>query len=85
MPKIWLPLSYGGRTRNILIPNIQEIDEGQLEEIVAWQKEKTLQELKDLPSKKPISVARAKEIGEQLNEYLQFLRRKQKDSTKRFY
>lgn len=85
MPKLWLPISHGGRTRNILIPYIQDIDDSQLEEIIEWEKEKTLDELKKMPPKKPIDVARAKEIGAQLNEYMQFLKRKKGDANKKYF
>jgi hypothetical protein len=85
MPKIWLPISHGGRTRNILIPHTQDMDKSQLNEIVEWQKEKTLNELKKLPPKKPIEIAKAQEIGAQLNEYLQYLKRKKNDGIKKYY
>jgi len=84
-PKIWLPVSYGGRTRNILIPNIQDMDDSQLDEIIEWQREKTLAELKKLPPKKPIDRMKAKEIGKMLKEYTEFLKRKRNDGIKRFY
>jgi hypothetical protein len=76
LPKLWLPITYGGRTRNILIPNAHDIDDSQLDEIIAWQKEKTLKELKSLPEKKPVDVMKSKEIGKLLNERLQFFKRK---------
>lgn len=76
MPRIWLPVTYGGRTTHILIPNTQNIDDGQLDEIIAWEQEKTLAELKKLPAKKPMTVARRQEIVGELKEYGEFLRRK---------
>jgi hypothetical protein len=85
MPKIWLPISHGGRTRNILIPHTQDMDKSQLDEIVEWQKEKTLDELKKLPPRKPIEIAKAQEIGAQLSEYLQYLKRKKNDGIKKYY
>jgi hypothetical protein len=78
LPKLWMPINYGGRTRNILIPNVQDIDGSQLDEIIDWQKEKTLKELKSLPEKKPMNVLKAKEIGAMLNEHLQFIKRGKK-------
>ena len=84
-PQIWLPIKYGGRTRNVLIPNAQDIESSQLEEIIEWQKEKTLNELKKLPPKKPLNIMKAKEIGKMLKEYIHFLKRKQSDGTKRYY
>jgi hypothetical protein len=85
MAKIWLPISYGGRTRNVLIPNAQDIDRSQLGEIIAWQKEKTLDELKKLPEKKPVDIAKAREIGAQLNEFHKFLKRKASDGNKKYF
>lgn len=76
MPRIWLPVSYGGRTRNILIPNVQNIDNSQLDEIIQWQKEKTLKELKNMPEKKPVSIARKEEIVGALKEYGKWLSKK---------
>ncbi len=78
MHKIWLPVSYGNRKRLILIPDSQNIDDGQLDEIIHWQTEKTLDELKKLPPKEPVSIARKKEIVGMLKEYSEWLERKSK-------
>ena len=83
-PKIWLPISHGGRTRNILIPYAQDIDESQLAEIIEWQKEKTLNELKKLPAK-PERVISREEAGRMLREYTEFLKRKKGGEIRRFY
>ena len=76
MPRLWLPISFGGRTRNILIPNSQNIDNSQLDEIIEWQKEKTLDELKKMPKKEPVSIAKKQEIIGALKEYGEYLKRK---------
>jgi len=85
MSKMWLPISYGGRTRNILIPNVQDIDDSQLNEIVAWQKEKTLDELKKLPPKQPHDVMKAKEVGAALKDYTNYLKRVKSGDSKKYY
>ncbi len=85
MARIWLPITYGGRTRNILIPGSQNIDDNQLDEIIQWQKEKTLEELKALPPKQPISIARKKEIAGILKEFGEFIERKKSGELKKFY
>lgn len=85
MAKLWLPISYGGRTRNVLIPHTQDIDKSQLDEIIEWQKEKTLDELKKMPPKRPIDIAKAREIGAQLNEFMEYLKRKRNDGIKKYY
>ncbi|KKN73879.1 hypothetical protein LCGC14_0396810 [marine sediment metagenome] len=72
--QIWLPISYGGRTRNILIPYSHSIDESQLNDIVQWQTEKTLDELKKLPPK-PVRTISKEDVGEILKDYMKFLRR----------
>lgn len=76
MPRLWLPISHGGRTRHVLIPYTQNIDESQLDEIIEWQKEKTLDELKKLPPKKPMDEMRSKEVVGMLKEYIAFLKRR---------
>ena len=81
MAQIWLPISYGGRTRNVLIPQAHNIDESQLDEIIEWETEKTLKELRALPPKKPVDKMKAQEIGALLRERLEFIKRK----GKRYY
>ena len=85
MPKLWLPLSYGGRTRNILIPYSQNIDDTQLDEIIHWQTEKTMNELKKLPPKQPMSVMKKKEVVEALRDFTDFVNRKKSGETKKYY
>lgn len=77
MPKIWLPVSYGGRTRNILIPNVQNIDDTQLDEIIHWQIEKTMDELKKLPPRQPMSIMKREQVIGALKEYRDYQRKKQ--------
>lgn len=76
MALIWLPISYGGRTRNVLIPYSHNVDDGQLREIVDWQKEKTVNDLKKLPPK-PKSVMSKKEVAGALKQYLEYLKRRE--------
>ena len=53
MPSIWLPIKEPstGREQLILIPGASNMDRVQLEEIIAWQKETTLAQLKKLGPK----------------------------------
>ena len=83
-PQIWLPITRKGRTRNILIPYAHDIDGTQLDEIIAWQKEKTIAELDKMPPKPERTISKH-DVGKMLDEYTKFLRRKQEDGTKRFY
>lgn len=56
------------------------MDKGQLEEIVAWQTEKI-----ETEPPKPIAVMPSQEVKDMLLEYRAWLRRKQKDPTRKFY
>jgi hypothetical protein len=68
-----MEVEHGGRKRVILLPTLGKIDRGQVEEIKAWQKEKTLRELKELPERKPKHSA--EEVSEALRERLEYERR----------
>lgn len=85
MAKLWLPIEYGGRKRDILIPNADQIDKSQLEEIIEWQKERTTEELKKLPPKQPLDTLKAKEIGQMLREYLAFIRKRKETGHGRIF
>jgi len=67
-----------------LIPYSHDIDGDQLEEIIAWQKEKTIRELESMPDlpKRKHSV---EEVGQALNDYTKFRRRKEEDINPRYY
>lgn len=83
-PKIWLPITHKGRTRNILIPYSHDIDGSQLEEIIAWQKEKTVKDLDNMPPQ-PERTMSKEEAGKMLGEYTKFLRRRKEDGTRKYY
>ena len=83
-PKIWLPITHKGRTRNILIPYSHNIDQSQLDEIIAWQKEKTVAELDKMPPK-PERILPEKEVAKMLNDYTKFLRRKREDVNPKYF
>jgi len=84
MPEIWQTITKNGRTRKILIPHSHNIDGGQLEEIIAWQKEKTEKELDAMPPL-PERTKSKEEVGGALNEYTQFLRRKREGTGNKRY
>ena len=80
MPKFYLPLKYRikepttGREQTILIPGAESMDKSQLNEIIQWQEEKTLKELK---TPRPKRVYSKKEVGQALNEFNKALRKRQ--------
>lgn len=86
MPKLWLPIKEetSGREMLILIPGASHMDRSQLEEIIAWQKETTLRELKALGPRPKARYSR-KEVGQALNEFRMFLERKRKGTGKKYY
>jgi len=83
MPKLWLPsktieISYGGRTRIIVIPSTGDpIWDRDLEQSA---REKTLEELKKMPPREKPKHSKL-EIAEALNDLLKFRKR----NEKRFY
>ncbi len=82
MPKLWLPLREPttGREQIIYIPGAEHMDKSQLEEILQWQKEKTLADLKAKgPQRPPMAVAKRKEIGKALNEFRNYCLAKKED------
>ena len=85
--KLWLPtkrieVSYGGRTRVVIIPSTGDLEyDRYLEEA---QKEKTLEELKKLPPK-PERTTSVANVAGMLREYAEFRNRKRKGDIKRFY
>ncbi len=84
MPQIWLPITHKGRHRDILIPFSHDIDGAQLDEIVAWQKEKTIKELDKMPPLPERTISKH-DVGKMLDDYTKFLRRKKEGGTKKFY
>ena len=83
-PQIKFSVTRKGRTRDILIPYSHDIDGTQLDEIIAWQKEKTINELDKMPSKPERTISK-EEVGKALDEYTKFLRRKREGGTKKYY
>ena len=84
MPELWLPIIHKGRRRDILIPFTHDIDHGQLDELIAWQKEKTLQELDKLPPKPKRTISK-RDVGKILDDFTKYLRRKREDINPRYY
>lgn len=86
MPQVWLPIKEPttGREITIIIPGANQMDRGQLKEIIQWQTEKTLADLK---AKGPQPVARfsSKEVGQALNEFRHHLERKGKTGNPKYF
>jgi len=84
MAKFYLPMNSrnkytiqdpeSGRKQDILIPGAGSMDKSQLNEILEWQTEKTLKELR---APRPKRVYSKKEVGQALNEFNKALRRRQ--------
>jgi len=69
-----------GRETVLIIPGAESMDKSQLNEIIQWQEEKTLAELK---TPRPRRVYSQKEVGRALNEFNKQLRRRQRSSHNR--
>ena len=84
MSKIWLPIvePTTGREQILYIPGASHMDRSQLEEILHWQKERTLAQLK---AKGPIAprVHSRKEVGQALKEFRGYLHRRQQSTHNR--
>ena len=70
-----------GRERTILIPGASSMPKEELEDIIAWQTEKTKKELRQPQPQRKHSK---KEVGQALREYNEFRKRKA-EGTKRFF
>lgn len=93
MPKLWLPLSgqktpvrklivqEGGREMTILIP--ESGDKSHDDYLEEAELEKTKDELKKNP--KPKSIMPRGQIIGALKEYYEYLQRKKRDDTKKYY
>lgn len=83
-PRVWLPLKKtfkkGIKTTILIIPGASRMDKSELEEIIAWQTEKIEKE-----TPKPKAVMPSQDVRNMLLEHLAFLRRKQRDPTKKYY
>uniref|UniRef100_A0A6M3LHK8 Uncharacterized protein n=1 Tax=viral metagenome TaxID=1070528 RepID=A0A6M3LHK8_9ZZZZ len=86
MPKFYLPLKHivreptTGRQVTLLIPGAEQMDGSQLDEIIQWQEEKTLAELKRPIPKRTYS---REEVGKALNEFNKELRKRRQSSHNR--
>ena len=81
MPKLWLPIKEPttGREQILYIPGASYMDKSQLEEIIAWQKEKTLADLKAKGPKPERKYSKA-EVGKALKEFRERLHRRQQST-----
>lgn len=84
MGKIWLPIKEPstGREQILYIPGASHMDRSQLEEILHWQKERTLAVLK-AKGPKPARIHSRKEVGQALKEFREQLHRRQQSTHNR--
>ena len=59
-------------------------DKSEMEDLLAYAQEKTLNDLKKAPDR-PKSKLSKEEIGAMLNEYNQYLKRKRENPNKQYY
>jgi len=82
MPALYLPTKYtikvgegaAQRQQVIIIPGAEQMDQSQLKEILQWQQEKANKELA-IPKEQP-RYSR-KEVGQALNEYFKWRRKRE--------
>lgn len=83
-PRMWLPLTKtfkkGIKTTILIIPGASHMGKSQLEEIIAWQKEKI-----EAETPKPKATMPSRDVKDMMLEFLAYLRRKRGDPTKKFY
>lgn len=87
MPRLYLPIrrievTKNGRKMKVFIPDTG--DKGEMEELEAIEREKTEEELKKAPPR-PKRIVPREEVGQALNEFNKYLKRKRENPNPKYF